>query len=238
VYSGSSWATEIKTLTASDAAFLDFFGTKLVCSADGSIIVVGVPSEDGTGGSGAEEGKVYVYSGSSWATETMLTPAVRFFNQNFGTGIACSTDGSIIVAGDETIFTVSSGTATVFTGSSWATRTTLTASDTTSTNNFGAAVALSADGSILAVGASGGLVAAQPWGKVYVDTGSSWATETILTASDAANNDEFGRSVALSADGSILAVGAFFEDGAGTNRGKVYVYVFSSPFVPQIYRRL
>lgn len=47
----------------------------------------------------------------------------------------------------------------------------------------------------------------------------------VLTASDAEASDYFGVSVALSADGAVLAVGAYQWDGAGgSNQGGVYIY--------------
>ena len=41
-----------------------------------------------------------------------------------------------------------------------------------------------------------------------------------------AENDNSGRSVSLSSDGTILAIGAIFNDGNGTNSGHVRVYKF------------
>lgn len=43
-----------------------------------------------------------------------------------------------------------------------------------------------------------------------------------LLASDAANSDNFGYSVAISGD--TAAVSAPFEGGSGSNRGAVYVF--------------
>ncbi|GAF73238.1 unnamed protein product, partial [marine sediment metagenome] len=43
-----------------------------------------------------------------------------------------------------------------------------------------------------------------------------------LTASDAEDNDNFGRSAAISGDTAV--VGAQYEDGAGTARGAAYVF--------------
>jgi hypothetical protein len=53
---------------------------------------------------------------------------------------------------------------------------------------------------------------------------------TVLTASDAGAHDYYGVSSSLSADGSVLAVGAYYWDGAGgVNQGCVYVYDIGSP---------
>src|SRR5687768_3131091 len=78
-------------------------------------------------------------------------------------------------------------------------------------DNFGAAVALSADGTTMAVGAS------HDAGKVFVftRTGAAWRQQAIVTAANADSLDKFGDSVALSADGNTLVAGAYFEDGGG-----------------------
>jgi hypothetical protein len=43
-----------------------------------------------------------------------------------------------------------------------------------------------------------------------------------FTALDAQDQDFFGYSVAI--DGDYAVVGAAFEDGAGTNRGALYIF--------------
>ena len=86
---------------------------------------------------------------------------------------------------------------------------------------FGYSLALSADGSTLAVGAPYESSAATgidgdqgnttSWaGAVYVlaRSGATWRQEAYVEAGNTGAADLFGGSVALSADGSILAVGA------------------------------
>ena len=90
-------------------------------------------------------------------------------------------------------------------------------------------VALSADGSTLAVGASGedgsgtGVNPASNEraglsGAVYVYTraGEVWSFQAYIKASETTGADFFGRALALSGDGNTLAVGAPGEDGSGT----------------------
>ena len=100
---------------------------------------------------------------------------------------------------------------------------------------LGNAVALSADGGILAVGAPVESSAATGIdgpedddsaygaGAVYVfarDAGG-WSQEAYVKASNASLTDYFGYAVALSADGSTLAVSAYFEgSGASGVNGK------------------
>ena len=94
-------------------------------------------------------------------------------------------------------------------------------------DQFGAAVAVSADGITMAVGAPGEGSAARAIngdqanneaddsGAVYVYTRSNgtWSPQAFVKASNADSLDQFGTNVALSADGNTLVVGAFFEDG-------------------------
>src|SRR3990167_7374802 len=105
----------------------------------------------------------------------------------------------------------------------------LEAADVADNDKFGAAVALNSTGSILAVGAydwEGASGTNRGGGYIYDWNGSAWVQRgSVLEAADAADNDQFGISVALNSTGSILAVGAYAWEGAsGTNRGGVYIY--------------
>ena len=107
------------------------------------------------------------------------------------------------------------------------------ASNTGMSDNFGYTVALSADGSTLAVGAHvedssatgiGGIQAdnaASSAGAVYVFTrvGATWSQQAYVKASNAEANDRFGSALALSSDGSTLAVGAPQEASSATGVG-------------------
>ena len=109
------------------------------------------------------------------------------------------------------------------------------ASNTGTGDQFGAggtllgdAVALSADGRTLAVGApveSSGVTgingdqdddSTYGAGAVYVfaHDGESWAQQAYVKASNAGLTDKFGNFVALSGDGDTLAVSAYFEGSA------------------------
>src|SRR5687767_7984342 len=94
-------------------------------------------------------------------------------------------------------------------GSKWTQTAVVKADAPHEQENFGAAIAFSADGTTMAVGAS------HDAGKVYVFTraGSAWKQQAIVTAANADPLDKFGDSVALSADGNTLVAGAYFEDG-------------------------
>jgi len=98
----------------------------------------------------------------------------------------------------------------------------LLASDAEARDYFGTSAAV--DGNRLVVGSNGTDVAVPFAGKVYVYDwdGSAYVEVAQLTASDATAYAYFGVSVSLS--GNRLVVGAHFDDAAGTDAGKVYVY--------------
>src|SRR4051794_34931138 len=79
---------------------------------------------------------------------------------------------------------------------------------------FGGAVAVSADGSTLIVGAPmdghGGYGSGAAY--VYTRRGDRWTQQAFLKASNAGSDDQFGNAVAVSADGNTLAVAAVYED--------------------------
>ena len=108
------------------------------------------------------------------------------------------------------------------------------ASNTESGDVFGEALAISADGKTLAVGAYGeqsGLSgvdltideqrdnSAPHAGAVYVfvrDEQAGWRPQAYLKASNANEGDDFGWTLAISGDGSTLAVGAYYEGSGAT----------------------
>ena len=109
------------------------------------------------------------------------------------------------------------------------------ASHAGTTDKFGDAVSLSADGNTLAVGTrwedssatgvclgsncSGGIDnTAKNSGAVYVFSRNDgiWSQQAYVKASNTGTGDEFGSAVSLSADGKTLAVGARFEDSTAT----------------------
>jgi hypothetical protein len=227
---------------ASNPDAQDFFGTAVALSADGTTMVVGAfgESSNATGINGAQgddsrtfAGAVYVYTragGGRWAQQAYVkNPGYANAMDYFGNALALSADGNTLAVGawGESNAT---GAVHIFTrsGSTWTFRQTLHASNAAPDDRFGVSVALSADGTTLAVGAQGeasnatGIDGNQDYnsaawaGAVYVFTGSgaTWTQQAYVKASNTTTGDCFGHAVALSADGSVLAVGAFAESSA------------------------
>jgi hypothetical protein len=104
----------------------------------------------------------------------------------------------------------------------------LLASDKADSDRFGWVVTLSADGNTALVGApyeddSG--TTRNGAAYVFTRTMGSWSQQAKLLAADKATDDEFGRSVALSEDGSTAIIGAYLEDDSSTtDNGAAYVF--------------
>jgi len=62
---------------------------------------------------------------------------------------------------------------------------------------------------------------------VYRRNGGTWELEVKLTASDGESFDEFGTSVSISADGSVIAIGAPGADRWGEDSGLAYIFEYT-----------
>jgi trimeric autotransporter adhesin len=185
-----------------------------------------------------------------------------------GYSVALSADGNILaigapeedssttgIDGEQSDGAAASGAVYVFVRDgvgAWSQQAYVKASNTDADDHFGYRVALSGDGSTLAVGAStedsnatgidGNQAddSAPSSGAVYVFVRNgmgAWSQQAYVKASNTDTNDQFGRSVALSGDGDTLAVGATEEDSnaaiidgnqaddSAPSSGAVYVFV-------------
>jgi hypothetical protein len=221
----------VGVLAAGDGADDDAFGKGMALAADGSVLAVGARTRDGAG---ALRGGVYIFdwSGAAWVQRGgVLEAADTASMDQFGASVALSADGAILAVGANGR-SIAQGGVYIFdwSGTAWVQRgSVVEAPDKALLDAFGASVALSADGAILAVGASAweGASGTNRGGVYIFDwSGTAWVQRgSVIEAADAANNAAFGASVALSADGAILAVGANeWPGGSESPRGGVYVY--------------
>ena len=220
VKSGTTW-TEAVQLTASDGAENDQFGTSVAISADGSTAVVGAPNSQG-------EAYVFVKSGATWIEGATLTASDHMGGEAFGVSVGISADGSTTVVGafGGYVGGVPTGAAYVFTGSgaTWTEAAKLSASDGEHGDAFGASVAITSDGSTMVVGSPKCYVGGVRMGAAYVfaQSGATWTEAAKLSASDGADLDYFGYSVAITPDGSTAAFGTPYDDA---QQGSVYMFV-------------
>jgi len=106
-------------------------------------------------------------------------------------------------------------------------------------DTFGNAISLSADGNRLAIGGeqfdgkegiNSGYVRVFDYNdsggsQTHNESGGNWKQIGVLEGERM--SDYFGHSVSLSEDGSILAVGAFYNDGTGDNAGHVRIFAYA-----------
>ncbi|ELZ31397.1 putative cell wall-anchored protein [Halogeometricum pallidum JCM 14848] len=213
-------------LTASDAAMFDFFGYSVSMSDDGTTALVGAYLDDDAG---LQSGTVYVYDlTQDPPAETKLTASDGAAGDIFGHSVSVSSDGNTALVGarQDDDAGPSSGSAYVYDlTQDPPTETKLTASDAAAGDFFGDPVSVSGDGSTALVGASHDGDAGSGSGAAYVyDLTQNPPGEAKLTASDATNGENFGRSVSISDDGTTALVGAHWGAAEGSRLGSAYVY--------------
>ena len=233
--SGVNWTQQAK-LTASDGANYDYFGFSIALSSDGNTCAVGAYANDPSGITDAGAAYIFTRSGVNWSQQAQLLASDKAANDYFGYSVALSSDGNTCAVGayaNDPSGISNAGAAYIFTrsGSTWTQQTKLIASDRADSDLFGSSIALSGDGNTCAVGAyandPSGINAA---GAAYIFTrsGTTWSQQAQLLASDRADSDYFGFSIALSSDGNTCAVGARANDPSGiTDAGAAYIFTRS-----------
>ena len=218
------------------------FGYSVATSADGKTIAVGALGDELSGT--ANYGLVYVFdrvgvgSLSTFNRVGILTGSFATVDYEFGERVVVSGNGKTIVVGaptDERSGTTGNGLVYVFDriGNSFGQVGVLNGSLALNANDrFGESVATSYDGKTIIVGARDDEQTGSGSGSgvVYVfdrvGLGTSFNQVGILTGSLASTaSDSFGSSVATSADGKTIIVGAELDEtGATLSTGVVYVF--------------
>jgi hypothetical protein len=216
-YNGTNWVEEQK-LTPSVAATSDEFGNSVGVSGD--VIVVGTHYGDVVGDfSGAAY--VYRYSEGTWEEEDVLTAAVTAAGDQFGEAVAISGD-TILVGALRANSSI--GAAYVFrhdeTG--WTEEVTLTPLGGSAQDQFGANVAIEGDTALVAARYGTGRALSSGTAYIFRRSGTNWAQQDKLDASDGAANDLFGYSVALSGD--LALIGTIGDGDNGANSGAAYAF--------------
>ena len=227
---------QVGILTGSTVGSADEFGKSVATSADGKTIIVGSPADELPGLDGT--GLVYVFdrNGDTFNQVGILTGSNAIeANDLFGFSVATSVDGKTIIVGAKNGgFPTQSNTGLVYVfdrnGNSFNQVGILTGSNSTSADEFGSSVATSADGKTIVVGVSKdefGSNADSGIAYVYDRNGNSFNQVGILTGLYASNtNDNFGNSVAISADGKTIVVGSLNDEPPGPSANSGIVYVF------------
>lgn len=212
---------------------------------------------------------VFTRSGAMWTQDAYIKASNTQASDGFGTDVSLSADGSTLgvgafledsnargVGGDQSSnLAGGSGAVYVFTRTAliWSQEAYIKSSNSESNDGFGYHTALSFDGNTLAVtalnessnatGVNGDQFnnLAGGSGAVYLLTrmGSTWTQFGYVKASNTGMGDQFGTTLALSADASTLVVSSFLEssnasgiNGDQSNNAAVQsgaVYLFAVP---------
>jgi len=263
---GTNWTQQayIKASNTGNAAQGDGdqFGFSLALSGDGNTIAVGAITED----SGARQingnqnddmaqsaGAVYVFSrtGTMWAQQAYVKSANQDGGDLLGFSVALSFDGNTLAAAafnesgsgrginlPDDNKSQGSGALYVFArqNGAWSQEAYIKASRGETSDGFGFATSISADGNTIAVGSGDeacltpgidppGCADDAPPGRganiwvgaayVFVKNGTTWSEQSFIKAPNARPYNSFGVRLALSGDGNALAVTSYLEDQAG-----------------------
>ena len=206
----------------------DYSGTSVSISADGSVVAIGAQKNDGNGN---RAGHVRVFQNIS-GTWVQIGQDIdgEDTDDYSGQSVCLSTDGSVVAIGagfnngngydaghvriyqniDETWVQTGQDIDGEFAG-----------------DRSGWSVSLSADGSVAAIGAylNNGSGSVSGHVRVYKNISETWVQIGQDINGEAAG-DYSGRSVSLSDDGSIVAIGAYGNGGNGSWAGHVRAYQY------------
>ncbi|GAB1856500.1 hypothetical protein MHTCC0001_13350 [Flavobacteriaceae bacterium MHTCC 0001] len=199
----------------------DNLGYAVSLNEDGSIVAVGSREHN----SAAGHVKVFQYQTNAWV---QLGSDIEGTDSDdkFGGAISLNNSGSIVAVGAED----HDGTGQVRVFENQSNTWVQLGSDIDGEaveDKFGISVSLNADGTKLAVGGerNGGFTTEAGHVRVYAYENSNWV-QIGNDIDGEAVQDRFGTSVSLSADGSLVAAGAYLNDNNGSNSG--YVRVLSN----------
>lgn len=212
------------------AAF-DEAGAAVSISDDGTIVAFGSPIGKNNTNISTGNVRVFKYINSNWV---QLGQNINGLSDgdNFGGSVSLSADGQTIAIGAQAgggagPFSPGPGYVRVYQYDNSAQNWNLIGSQidgNTSDDQFGRSIALSSDGSIVAIGAPNNV---NGYVKVYQFSSNAW-TQLGQYINGEALMDFFGKSVSISSNGTKVAVGAWWNDGGGSNSGHVRVYEYIS----------
>jgi hypothetical protein len=217
-WNGSQWLQKGQDILgpSTDA----YIGT-IVLNAAGNIFAIGNGSDDAVANNSGSV-KVFEWNGTSWIQKGNTVNGDATF-QGLGGVLSIDGSGNNFITGGYSFTNGAIGYAKAYTwnGANWIQKGQTLLSNIGS-DFFGTSVDINTDGSIVGVG---GLVGTNNTGhaRVYKFTSNSWVQQDADILGEA-TNDQFGRVLKLSSNGSIVAVGTPYNDGNGTDSGHLRVF--------------
>ena len=207
---------ELKKLTAADAATGDSFGFAVAISENTAVI--GAPFRNVEG---SVSGAVYIFErhlggGDNWGLLKRLVSSDAATGDQFGFAVAISGNTLVVGAPSDDDAGLESGGAYVFErdlggGGNWGQVTKLTASSAAEQDQFGSAVAISENTVVVGAPSSEGSMGSAYVFERALGGAENWGETKRLSADDAAVDDQFGFSVAISQN--TVLIGARLVSG-------------------------
>ncbi len=210
----------------------DLSGGSVSLSSDGTIVAIGATGNDGnTGNISDNRGhvRIFQWDGVSWILQQEIDGEAT--QDGSGFSVSLSSDGTTLAVGatrnDHN--GTDSGHVRIYQwdGMSW-NQIGQDLDGEAAADRSSYSISLSNDGNRVAIGAifNDGVNGSDSGHvRVYQFDGITW-NQLGQDIDGEAAGDRFGRSVSLSADGSILAIGAYENDGNGNNSGHIRIYGF------------
>jgi len=206
--------------------FQDISATSISLSDDGSIIAIGAPRSDGIANNSGHV-RVFENLGGSWMQIGQDIDGEQEQGR-LGNSVALNGEGNIVAIGASQNDQNGTNTGEVKVYENIDGTWTQLGGDINGVVEFedsGSEVALSQDGNIVAIssassnanGLHSGLV------RIFEYLGGDW-TQIGEDINGEASEDYFGWSIALSASGNVIAIGALWNDDNGFNSGHVKIY--------------
>ena len=222
-FANGAWSGSDKLSLGNAAQSGDWFGFSVAMSGDGNTVIVGSPNRKVNGKAYAGAAYAFRFAAGTWSGPTALTLGSKAAkNDSLGISVALSADGKTAVAGapDRKIGShLWPGAAEVYVYRSgmWGKAQELSLGKRITfscklgpVNQLGWSVATSADGGTVLAGAPRLCLSPsrQPGGgELFKRSGNKWSKPVELTWRPA-YSEELGTSAGLSADGSMVLLGA------------------------------
>ena len=205
----------------------DRLGESVSLSSDGNVVAIGAPGNDENGISSGQV-RIYRNNNNIWEQigNNINGEAITDFS---GRAVSLSSNGNIVAIGANSNSEngSSSGHVRVYKNVNGVWEQIGSDIDGKEQSAFlGTSVSLSSDGNIIAIGAPYQQNISSKFGYVSIYRNNNNAWEQIGSdINGEASANEFGKSISLSSDGNILAIGAPYDNNNnGTVAGQVKIY--------------
>jgi len=225
-YNGISWIKLGQDIDGEGE--FDQSGVSVSINSLGNIVAIGAYRNPGPGTYPGST-RVYQYDGSSWIKLGQDIDGIAAYDSS-GYSVSINSLGDIVAIGANSNDNLGTNTGLTrvykYNGTSWI-KLGQDINGTTIYSYSGISVSINSLGDIVAIGANGNSASGLDAGstRIYQYNGSSWNQIGQVIDGEAVG-DNSGTSVSINSAGNRVAIGAYGNDGFGTNSGSTRVYQY------------